>query len=57
MTFHQGQRVRIRGNQFQGTVEKKLTSLDNVYVVKIDNAQPFEDKLVRGDDLEVLVDA
>jgi hypothetical protein len=32
-------------------------SLDNVYVVAIDSAQPYEDRLVRGDDLEVLVDA
>jgi len=56
MTFIQGQRVRIRGKQFQGTVEKKLISLDNVYVVKIDSPLPNEEKLVRGDDLEVLAD-
>jgi len=56
MTFNQGQRVRIRGKQFQGTVEKKLLSLDNVYVVKIDSTLPDEEKLVRGDDLEVLAE-
>lgn len=54
MTFNQGQRVRIRANQFQGTVKQKLMSLDNVYIVVIDSALPKEDKLVRGDDLEVL---
>jgi hypothetical protein len=57
MTFNQGQRIRIRGNKLLGTIERKLMSLDNVYVVAIDSAQPYEDKLVRGDDLEVLVDA
>ena len=57
MTFNQGQRVRIRDKKLQGTVERKLMSLDNVYVVAIDSAQPYEDRLVRGDDLEVLVDA
>jgi len=56
MTFNQGQRVRLRGNQFQGTVEKKLMSLGNVYVVIIDNAFSKEDRLVRGDDLEILVE-
>jgi hypothetical protein len=54
MTLNQGQRVRIRGKQSQGTVEKKLVSLDNVYIVRIDSALPEEEKLVRGDDLEVL---
>ena len=56
MTIHQGQRVRIRGKQFEGTVEKKLVSLDNVYVVKIDSTSPNEEKLVRGEDLEVLAE-
>ena len=54
MTLNQGQRVRIRGEQSEGTVEKKLMSLDNVYVVKIDSTSPYEEKLVRGDDLELL---
>jgi hypothetical protein len=56
MTLNQGQRVRIRGKQFLGTVEKKLTSLEDVYVVVIDSASPGEEKLVRGEDLEVLAD-
>jgi hypothetical protein len=55
MTFNQGQRVRIKGGQSVGTVEKKLTSLDNVYVIKID--KPNEEKLVRGEDLEVIAEA
>ena len=54
MTFNQGQRVRIRDKQFVGTIEKKLTSLHNVYVVMRENASPKEDKLVRGEDLEVV---
>jgi hypothetical protein len=56
MTLNQGQRVRIRSKQSEGTVEKKLMSLDNVYVVKIDSTSPYEEKLVRGDDLELLAD-
>jgi len=56
MTFNQGQRVRIRGKQFVGVVEKKLISLHNVYAVVIDNISPSEEKLVRGEDLEVLAD-
>ncbi len=56
MTFTQGQRVRIRGKQFIGTVEKKLASLDNVYVVMIENASPNHDKLVRGEELEPIVE-
>lgn len=56
MTFNQGQRVRIRGKQFIGTVEKKLASLQNVYIVTIENALPNEDKLVRGEDLEVVAE-
>lgn len=54
MTFNQGQRVRIRGKHFVGTVEKQLTSIQNVYVVMLENGAPKEDKLVRGEDLELL---
>lgn len=56
MTINQGQRVRIRHKQCEGIVEKKLISFDNVYVVKIDSISPDEEKLVRGEDLEVLAD-
>ena len=56
MTFNQGQRVRVRGKQSVGIVDRKLVSLDNVYVVKIDSTSPNEDNLVRGEDLEVLTD-
>lgn len=54
MNFNHGQRVRIRGKQFVGVVEKKLLSLDDVYAVLIDNISPSEEKLVRGEDLEIL---
>jgi hypothetical protein len=37
-----------------GTVEKKLTSLDDVYVVLLDASSSKEEKLVRGADLEVI---
>ena len=40
-----------------GTVEKKLTSLDDVYVVLFEEASRREEKLVRGADLEVVADA
>jgi hypothetical protein len=56
MTFHQGQRVRIRDKNLTGTVEKKLTSLDDVYVVQFEHAGRTEEKLVRGADLEHLAD-
>ena len=54
MNFKQGQHVRIKGKHVVGTVEKKLTSLDDVYVVTLDNTSPKEEKLVRGADLETL---
>jgi hypothetical protein len=57
MNFHQGQRVRIRDKQLVGTVEKKLTSLDDVYVVLFEEAARREEKLVRGADLELVADA
>jgi hypothetical protein len=53
MNFKQGQHVRIKGKHLVGTVEKKLTSLDDVYVVLLDEARK-EEKLVRGADLEVV---
>lgn len=52
MSFHKGQRVRIRDKNLIGTVEKKLTSLDDVYVVVFESATRSEEKLVRGADLE-----
>jgi precorrin-4 methylase len=54
MNFKPGQRVRIKGKHVIGTVEKKLTSLDDVYVVVLDHASAPEEKLVRGADLEVV---
>lgn len=56
MNFHQGQRVRIREKNLVGTVEKKLTSLDDVYVVLFEHAGRNEEKLVRGADLEHCVE-
>jgi hypothetical protein len=52
MTFTHGQRVRIKGKQSVGTVEKMLTSLNDVYIVKVDSSLPDEERLVRGEDLE-----
>lgn len=54
MNFQQGQRVRIKGKQLVGMVERKLISLDDVYAVAIENASPNEEKLVRGADLEIV---
>jgi hypothetical protein len=56
MTINQGQRVRIRNKPWEGIVEKKLISFDNVYVVKIDSNSADEERLVRGEDLEVLAE-
>lgn len=55
MNFTPGQRVRIRGKQIFGTVGKKLTSLDDVYVVVIENASNAE-RLAQGVDLELVSD-
>ncbi|HEY1501996.1 MAG TPA: hypothetical protein VGF88_20645 [Acidobacteriaceae bacterium] len=57
MNFHPGQRVRIRDKKVVGTVEKKLTSLDDVYVVLFEEASRSEEKLVRGADLELHAEA
>jgi hypothetical protein len=52
MDFAEGQRVRIKDKQIVGTIEKKLTSLEDVYVVLFGDASSQEEKLVRGADLE-----
>jgi hypothetical protein len=52
MDFAEGQRVRIKDKQIVGTIEKKLTSLEDVYVVLFGDASRQEEKLVRGADLE-----
>jgi len=51
MSFKPGQRVQIRDKKLIGTVEKKLASLDDVYVVLFEHASHREEKLVRGEDL------
>ena len=53
MSFKPGQRVHIKGKPLVGTVEKKLTSLDDVYVIVLDESSRNEERLVRGADLEV----
>jgi hypothetical protein len=52
MSFKEGQPVRIRDKKLVGKVEKKLTSLDDVYVVLFEDGSRREEKLVRGADLE-----
>ena len=52
MTFKEGQQVRVKNQPLTGRVAKKLTSLDDVYVVLLDLARAPEEKLVRGADLE-----
>ena len=44
--------MRIKDKQIVGTIEKKLTSLEDVYVVLFGDASRQEEKLVRGADLE-----
>jgi hypothetical protein len=56
MNFAQGQRVRIKDKKLVGMIEKKLTSLDDVYVVLFEDAAKREEKLVRGADLELVTD-
>ena len=52
MTFKEGQQVRVKNQPLTGRVAKKLTSLDDVYVIVLDPAPAPEEKLVRGADLE-----
>ncbi len=54
MTFMEGQQVRVKNQPLTGRVAKKLTSLDDVYVVVLDPAPTLEEKLVRGADLELI---
>ena len=54
MTFSQGQQVRIKGKPFVGIVQKKLISLDNVYIVALGNQARDEEKMIRGEDLEII---
>ncbi len=54
MTFKEGQQVRVKNQPLTGRVAKKLTSLDDVYVVVLDPAPAPEEKLVRGADLELV---
>lgn len=56
MVFAVGQQVRIKDKKILGKIEKKLASLDDVYVVQCDDRLRFGEKLVRGDDLEPVSD-
>lgn len=56
MTFDVGQHVRIKNKQILGKIQKKLASLDDVYVVQCEENSFAGEKLVRGDDLEVVPD-
>jgi hypothetical protein len=55
MTFKEGQQVRVRNQPLTGRVAKKLTSLEDVYVILLDPAPAPEEKLVRGADLELII--
>lgn len=57
MPFAVGQQVRIKDKQILGKIEKKLVSLDDVYVVKCEETSRAGEKLVRGDDLEPVPDS
>lgn len=53
MAFMEGQQVRKKGTEAVGEIVQKLTSLDDVYVVRFGEvAKPME-KLVCGMDLEI----
>lgn len=44
----------MRNQPLTGRVAKKLTSLEDVYVILLDPAPAPEEKLVRGADLELI---
>lgn len=52
--FATGQFVRIKDKQILGKIERKLASLDDVYVVLCEEGSLAGEKLVRGDDLELV---
>jgi hypothetical protein len=54
MAFVAGQQVRIKDKKIIGKIEKKLASLDDVYVVLCDESSRVGEKLVRGEDLELV---
>ncbi|MGA8110578.1 MAG: hypothetical protein WBD46_01060 [Acidobacteriaceae bacterium] len=54
MVFATGQFVRIKDKQILGKIERKLASLDDVYVVLCEEGSLAGEKLVRGDDLELV---
>lgn len=54
MVFATGQRVRIKNKTIIGKVEKKLASFDDVYVIQCEEKTLAMERLVRGDDLELL---
>ncbi|HEX4037391.1 MAG TPA: hypothetical protein VHX37_04970 [Acidobacteriaceae bacterium] len=56
MVFAVGQFVRIKDKKILGKIEKKLASLDDVYVVLCEESSRAGEKLVRGDDLELASD-
>jgi hypothetical protein len=56
MTFAVGQHVRIKNKQIRGQIQRKLASLDDVYVVQCEESSIADEKLVRGDDLELISD-
>lgn len=54
MAFAEGQQVRIKQGQQVGRIAKKLTYIDDMYVVVVDGKVAPEKKIAHGSDLELL---
>jgi len=57
MAFAEGQQVRVKQGQSQGTITRKLAFFDDLYVVLLDGTQSPQRKLAHESELELLTDA
>jgi hypothetical protein len=57
MAFAEGQQVRVKPGQSQGTITRKLAFFDDLYVVLLDGKQDPQRKLAHESELELLTGA
>lgn len=54
MAFTEGQSVRLKHGQHVGTVDRKLSFFDHMYVVRLDGNHKPSKKLAHESELELL---
>ncbi len=57
MAFAEGQRVRVKAGESSGTVARKLTFFQDMYVVLLDGNHTPPRKLAHESDLELVLRA